>query len=291
MKLSEALLVGMCSALIAAALLRAANFAGTTELKLASQPAFDRVIKTHTLRCAYSSMKPYFVTVDADRNMVNGLSHDIVEQMGRILGLKIEWVQEVAATAVAADLAAGDEDAMCFPLWPDGRNAATLDFTHALDYMPVYAVVRADDTRFDGNLSKLNVKDIIIPIIPDGEGKTIADEDFPLAQQYNITVEADPLHMILAVTTKKGDVAFSDPFTAGEFMRNNPGMLKYATGVAPVRVFPESFAVAKGETKLRDMMNVAIDQMQESGFIRATLDKYLGDHKGEYFYWSRGWEP
>src|ERR1700678_2451857 len=98
MKLSEAILVGMASAIIAVAVLREANWAGTTELQLASQPAFDRVLKTHSLRCAYSSLAGYFVTLDPEHNITKGLVHDIVEQMGRVLNLKIVWAEEMGPT-------------------------------------------------------------------------------------------------------------------------------------------------------------------------------------------------
>ena len=290
MKLSEALVVGMASALIAVAVLRGANFAGTTELQLASQPAFDRVMKTHTLRCAYSSLAGYFVSLDPDHNINKGLAHDIAEQMGRILNLKIVWAEEMGPAQAAGNLANGREDAMCFPLWPNGVQAASLDYTVPLDYMPVYAYARADDIRFDGDLTKINDGGITVPVIEDGAGKKIADEDFPHAAQYRLKDETDGIHLLLAVTTKNADVAFSDPFTGEDFIKNNPGTLKRVPNVGPVRVFGESFAVAKGETKLRDMLNVALTQMQQDGYIHATLDKYLGEHKGEYFYVGRKWE-
>ena len=291
MKISETLSVAFVSVALTGLIIASFSYFEAPRLLSPSQPAFERVMKSHTLRCAYSSLRPYFVALDTDRNMRRGLAHDIVEQMGRILGLKIEWVEEVGPREVPDHLASGAEDAMCFPLWPDGKNAAVLDFTEALDYMPIYAFARSDDQRFDGNLGKLNVHDAVIPIIPEGEVKNIADEDFPLASQLNIEVEPDPLHMMLAVTTKKADVGFGDPFTVGEFMRSNPGTLKYVANIQPVRVFGESFAVAKGETKLRDTLNVAIEEMQENGMIQVILDQYLGDHKGEYFYWSRPWQP
>ncbi|MGE3623967.1 MAG: substrate-binding periplasmic protein [Bdellovibrionales bacterium] len=290
MKLSEALIVGMAGALIAAALLRAANWAGTTELQLASQPAFDRVVQTRTLRCAYSSVAGYFANVDPTRNLTRGLVYDIVKEMGRILDLEIVWVEEIDPARVAENLAAGREDAMCFPIWPNGNQAMALDYTLPLDYVPIYAYARADDTRFDGDLGKINGKDIVTPVIEGGIVKKIVDESFPSATQYALPADSDAMRLLLAVTTKNADVAFADPFTGEDFIRNNPGTLKRVANADPVRVFPDSFAVAKGETKLRDMMNVAIGQMQRSGFIRATLDKYLSAHKGLYFNPSRDWE-
>ena len=184
------MLVGIVSALVAIAGVRYANLAGTTELQLASQPAFDRVMKTRTLRCAYSTLPGYFMKTDPEHNITRGLVRDIVEQMGRILNLKIEWAEELSPAQAADNLAAGREDAMCFPLWPSGTQASKFDYTAPLDYMPIYAHVRADDTRFDGDLSKLNDKAMIIPVIPGGAGKIIADEDFPAAAQNALTPDA-----------------------------------------------------------------------------------------------------
>jgi ABC-type amino acid transport substrate-binding protein len=150
--------------------------------------------------------------------------------------------------------------------------------------------VRAGDARFDGKLDKINDTHVTISVIEGAASKDIADQDFPQAAQYAVTEEIDINHLLLGATTKKADVAFADPFTAGDFMKNNPGVLKQVASVPSMRVFGESFAVAKGEDKLRDMLNVALEQMQQSGFTRATLDKYLSDHKGEYFYVGKKWE-
>jgi len=289
MKLSEAMIVGIASALIAVALLRTANWTGTTELRLASQPGFDRVMKTRTLHCATSSRAGY-VILDPYHNINRSIAHDIVEQMGRILELDIEWADEVPIKQAVAKLTDGSADALCSPLWPDGPRADTLDFTAPIDYMPLYAYARAEDARFDGNLSKINDADVTIAAIEGGEAKTIATEDFPKATQYSLTDVIDEPHLFLAVTTKKADIAFSDPFTADDFIKNNPSTLKQVANAPPLRVFGESFATAKGETKLRDTLNVALTQMQQSGFIRATLDKYLADRKGEFFYVGKGYE-
>jgi ABC-type amino acid transport substrate-binding protein len=175
--------------------------------------------------------------------------------------------------------------------WPTGPRDSLLDFTVPIDYMPIYAYVRADDTRFDGDLSKINDSNVTIATLGNKVGVVIAEEDDPLARQYEVTQDTDNIHMLLAVTTKKADVAFAAAFMGADFMKNNLGSLKQVANVGPVRVFGESFAVAKGETKLRDMMNVALVQLQNSGFTRAVLDKYYTEHKGLYFYPAKPWEP
>jgi ABC-type amino acid transport substrate-binding protein len=290
MKLLQFLFVTIVGAAVAVVGLHVVHWDSASQGRLVSQPAFDRVMKTHTLRCAYNNAAGYFTTIDADRGVAIGIAHDVVEQMGHILNLKIEWVEEAIPAQAGQNLADGREDVMCFPMWPDGPHAATLDYTAPLDYMPVYAYVRADDTRFDGDLTKINDSGVIVSVIRDGESKTIADEDFSQAAQYSVIDAIDRPHLLLAVTMKRADVAFVDPIAAEDFRRNNPGTLKQVANVAALRVSGESFAVGKGETKLRDMLNVALAQMQQDGFIRATLDKYLGDHKGEFFYVAKPWE-
>jgi len=289
MKFLKALLIGITAAIITAALIRAANWDGTKELRMVSQPVFDRVMSSHRLRCISGYPAPDYAAAEPEREIRRNISRDVVERMGHILGLEIEWVEDVAPEDIADHLAHNSEDAMCLALWPSGSEASMMEFTTPIDYWPLYTYARADDARFDSDLAKIGSKDVTIATIDGTTSKTIADEDYANIKQYAVTGDADGFHLLLAVTTKRADVAFSDPFIANEFMKNNPNVLKRANA-SPVRVFGESFAVTKGEIKLRDMLNVALDQMQQSGFIRATLDRYLAEYKGEFFYVGKKWE-
>jgi len=276
---------------IVASLLTAAVFKLVTPdvATVADQPAFERVMKTRTIRCAYAVWTPY-ISVDPNTKRLSGITYDIFQQAGRILGLKIEWAEEVPFSQVADSLNNGRNDVMCQTMWPSGNRAGSFDFTMAIVYTGAYAYVRADDARFDGDLAKINDPSMTVAVIDNDFTQAIPNEDFPKARQYSLAMDGDGAQLLLAVTTKKADVAFVDPFFAAEFMSNNPGTLKAVAGVPVVRVFGSSYAVAKGETKLRDMLNVAMQQMNQSGFIRATLDKYLGEHKGMYFYPAKPYE-
>ncbi len=290
MKFLSTLLTGIGSAVLAVAILHFAHWYGLSQVQLVSQPAWERVTKNHTLRCAFIMRENYFSTIDPEHGIATGIAHDLAEQMGHILNLKIQWVQETLLAQATAHLADGSEDAICTPIWPDGTRAAAITYTAPLDYMPFHAYVRADDARFDGALSKINDGDITISAIKNDESKTIADEDYPQAAQYSVIDTVDLPHLLLAVTTKHADVAFADSFSGEDFIKNNPGTIKQVANVPPLRMFGESFAVAKNETKLRDMMNIALAQMQADGFTRATLDKYVGDRKGQFFYVAKPWE-
>lgn len=261
----------------------------TAKSAAVEQPAFAHVMASHTIRCAYMAGGPA-LTINPNNNNKSGIAYDVFEQVGRMLGLQVVWLDEVPPARIAGALASGKYDALCMTLWPTGDRAAGLDFTVPLDYVGVSAYARADDARFDGNLAKINDPEITIAVSDDSYGQAVANEDFARARQYNVLEEGGAAAVFLAVTRQKADVVFADPFAAGDFMKNNPGTIKQVSA-PPVRMFGGSYAVAKGETKLRDMLNVALEQLNQNGFTRAALDKYMGDHKGQYLYPAKPWEP
>ena len=288
MRFFQTAVIAIIAALVTVLALKLFPAPGTASVA-DTQAAFERVMKTRTIRCAYSVWTPY-ITIDPNTGAKSGFAYDIFEQVGHILGMKVEWTEEVPYSQVADNLSSGRNDAMCMTLWPSGNRAGALDFTAPIDYIGAYAFARTDDARFDGNLAKINDPSVTVSVMDGDYTKSIPDEDYPKAKQYDLSMDSDGAQLLLAVTTKKADIAFTDPFLAGDFMKNNPGTLKQVPGVAPVRVYGDVFAVAKGETKLRDMIDVALYQLNQSGYIRATLDKYLGEHKGMYFYPAQPYE-
>ena len=66
----------------------------------AVESTYDRVMRTGTLRCGYINYPPHF-QIDPATGQKSGISYDIANEMGRLLNLKIEWVEEVGwATTV-----------------------------------------------------------------------------------------------------------------------------------------------------------------------------------------------
>ncbi|MDX2028330.1 MAG: transporter substrate-binding domain-containing protein [Alphaproteobacteria bacterium] len=289
MKSGQTILAAALTTLIVFGGLKLAGIGGAGTTLVSDQPAFDRVTKTRTIRCAYATWAPY-ITVDPNTKKLSGFAYDIFEQVGKILNMKVEWTEEIPWSQVADNLKTGRNDVMCNTVWPSGNRALPLDFTMAIDYIPAYAFVRADDTRFDGNLTAINDPGVTVAVIDGDFSQAIPSEDYPSAKQLSLSMDSDGAQLLLAVTTKKADVTFVDPFMAFEFAKHNPGTIKQVANAQAVRVFGDSYAVDKGETKLRDTINLALEQLNQSGFIRQTLDKYLGEHKGMYFYPAQPYE-
>ena len=59
-----------------------------------SESAFDRVMRTNTLRCGYWNWAPLF-SVDTATEQQSGIFYDLMAYIGPAMGLKVEWTKEV----------------------------------------------------------------------------------------------------------------------------------------------------------------------------------------------------
>lgn len=79
--------------------------------------AFERVMRTQTIRCGYAAAPPLFI-IDPSTRALSGIGHDIIEAVGKALSLKIEWAEEVGWATFPVALASGRIDMFCTGAWP-----------------------------------------------------------------------------------------------------------------------------------------------------------------------------
>lgn len=239
-----------------------------------AQPAFDRVMETKTIKCVYAVWEPDLI-VDPISGKIHGISVDIIEAVAKKLGLELIWEEQAGYDTFTQNLQNGRQDMMCAGVWPSAIRAPYLEFTQTPYFSPIYAYVRAGDTRFDTNAQLLNQKDIKIAVVDGDTTQSIAQTDFPNAQQISLPQQSEGSLLLMEVITGKADVTFLDPILAQGFEEANPGTIRRIPFSDPLRVFGEPFAVNKGETKLRDMMNIAIHEALQDG----TIDRILASHE------------
>ena len=99
-----------------------------------NETAFDRILRTGTLRCGYTSAPPY-LTIDPNTRALSGIQYDIVNEMGRRMDVKIEWAVEAGFSTAVADLQAGKYDKLQFLLGVDSIRNCSGAQTGALDPM------------------------------------------------------------------------------------------------------------------------------------------------------------
>src|ERR1700733_5938912 len=87
------------------------------------ETAFERVMRTRTIRCAYADYPPPTI-IDPNTKKLSGFVYDIIEEAGRRLNLQIDWVEEVGYGNINAGFETGRYDVFCSPVWPSAPRAA-----------------------------------------------------------------------------------------------------------------------------------------------------------------------
>lgn len=241
------------------------------------ESAYDRVMRTKTIRCEYATFAPALVS-DVNTKEISGYAYDIMNEVGRRLDLKVEWVEETTYGTMAEGLNSARADAFCNVI---GLNVHRAKFTLATDpifYAPIYLAVRPGDARFAANeAARANNEDIKF-LINDGDiAETIARNNFPKAQRITVPQNMDWPTMLQEIIAKKADVVLAEPYTFRQFDKNNPGKLRMLDQVKPANFLPVGFVVNKEEIQLKHMLDMALLEMTNEGYIHATLAKYFGD--------------
>jgi cyclohexadienyl dehydratase len=236
------------------------------------ESAYDRVMRTKTLRCAYIVYPPETIK-DPNTKVLSGTVVDNTEEVGRQLGWKIDWVEEVGFTDMFAGLESGRYDALCTGLFENPMRAQKALFSMAVNFGLTYAFVGHNDVRFDADLKIANNPDFKIAVI-DGEiAEFIAKEMFPQATLYRLPNLSDISMVLESIATGKADIAFLQRKVAGFYIKQNPDKIKILD--QPVRLFASPLlAVNKGENQLIQTIDSAIRTMHLNGFIETTLRKY-----------------
>jgi ABC-type amino acid transport substrate-binding protein len=89
--------------------------------------AMDHISKDKTLRVGWAVWNPY-VYRDPKTNSLVGISYDLVEDLGKALGAKVEWVEDSWATLPAGIQAHKFDITNLMAITPP--RAEAIDFSH-----------------------------------------------------------------------------------------------------------------------------------------------------------------
>lgn len=240
------------------------------------ESAYDRIMRTGTLRCGYYSYPPEII-VDANTRQISGWAHDIVERVGQELGLKVEWVEEITLDTIYEGVNAGRFDALCSTLWESPQRSKHVLFTQNVVYPTYYPFVRADDHRFDANLQRINAPDVKVAIMDGEYGQVVANEFFANAKQDALPRGTMYSMIFEEVAHRKADVVFAVPSTGQLYMKGNPGVLRMLN--REVVVMPASVMMLRSdEIKLKQLLDSTLRHLLNRGVVRDIIAKY---HPGD----------
>lgn len=247
------------------------SFAGNNNGGVGSGSVLDKVVSSGTLRAGYIVYPPY-IFKDPQTGALSGIFYDITEDIGKQLGVKVEWVEEAGYGTIATSLEAGRYDAY-MGIWPNVPRSKAITFTAPAYYDAVFAYARSGDHRFDNNLEAINAPSVKISTI-DGElGDSIAKETFSNAERVSLPQTAPFDQLSLQVIQNKADITFLPPAAATLFLKANPGTIRRVSET-PVRVYGSTVGVKLGEIGLRDALSVALNELVNIGAVNKILDQY-----------------
>jgi ABC-type amino acid transport substrate-binding protein len=234
------------------------------------ESAYDRIMRTRTVRCAYIVWPPY-LNRDANTGKLSGVYYDLLERMAKDWGMKVDWVEEVGAGNRFEGFATGRYDLVCAPSGgsPERTNAA--DFSRPFVYHPFFLYARADDNRFDNNYDAANDPSITMQSIDGYIGASIIKQKFPKAKLSSLPNLSTDSEVLLAIAMKKADASVCDSIMATDFIKNNSGKIKRVPG-EPVRYSSETIPLPLNETQLRQKIDISLGYYLETGVIDGILN-------------------
>jgi polar amino acid transport system substrate-binding protein len=238
-----------------------------------TESTYGRVMRTKTLRCGYAVYSPYLIK-DANTGKLSGIYYDYIEALGRALNLKIDWAEEVGYGDMLAALEANRFDAFCNFTWPTAPRAKVIDYSQPIFYDKIIVLARADDARFDNDLSTLNNPSVTIAVWEGTTPEHLAHTDFPQAKLLATPQSADVTQQFLNVIDHKADVVITAAVPAMEFMKHNPNKLQIVKSGQAYRIYGNSFVFARGQDEFRRMIDIATMELQANGEIEKIMDKY-----------------
>lgn len=238
-----------------------------------SSSLYDKVLTAGEIRCSYLIYPPYCLK-DPNTGKLSGIFVETMEAVGKKLGLRIVWSEEVGYESLIEGLRANRYDVFAGGLWPNSQRGKVVQFSKPVFYSSVRAYGRTNDSRLTKNLEMLNSPKFKIAVIDGTVEDYIARTDFPKAQRLSLTQLSPFSQNLLNVASAKADLTFAEPGIVNIFLKDNPGTLKELAPEKPLRIFGNALAFKLGEVKFASMINTALDELVNDGTIELLIKKY-----------------
>lgn len=248
----------LVAAIVAALTVNTIGAPSTTQ----KQTALDRVLEAKVIKAGWFE-EPPFTLHDPNTGARTGIVPEIANQIAADYGIRIQWETIANFALIGEDLALGKYDVVLASLFNMPRGGR-VDYADSFVYLPTYAYVRADETRFATLADIANTPGVRIAGQEGAAVTMVSRERFPKAE-FNIIASADLADMLLAVTTGKADVAFMIPSFFDAFEKTNPGKIKPLPGNESLQTFSVAFGLKPGEEELKAAINNSLHRMMVSG--------------------------
>lgn len=237
------------------------------------ETAYERVLRTGKIRCGYAIWHPMLYK-DLKTGEIKGISHDIMEEIGKRLNLKIEWSEEASWGTIVEGLVTNRYDMICVQLAASSGRVRVVDFSAPSFYMGGFMVVRKTDNRFGNDALKLNDPEYKIAVLEGEMSSIIVNQSFPKAKILAMSQMLDYSMLLKEVETGKADATLMEGYTFAGYDKNNPGKLKAIGMDKPVNIFPVSFGLPQDDLAFKRMFDITLEELVNDGSVDRIVKPY-----------------
>lgn len=242
------------------------------------ETAFDRIMKTGTLRCGYAAWYPNLI-IDPNTKKFSGISYDVMEEIGRRTGIKIEWAQEAGFGSAEQDLKSGKYDVLCADVCYESKRNKAAYFSRPFRQDPIFMTARGDDTRFK-TYEDANKDGIVVATLPNMIIESYAMQYLPDAKRINVSELGAEADMMNTLASHKADVSFNNMISVDLYNKSHDD--KIQTVGPAVDMCNGSFMLRQGDDRLKNLIDGAINEIIAAKQMPAIYTKYMPNNPN---YW------
>ncbi len=246
----------------AAALAAVGPFAATGA---ARSPALDRIEKEKVLRVGWAVWHPY-VFRDAKTNQIQGLSYDLLQDMARALGARLEWVEDSWATLPAGVQAGKFEITNLMAITPP--RAQVVDFSEPVTKHGLSLIAPREEVAKTRSWEDWDRPGIKIAVTLGANSDMFVTQKFKKAEIVRLKTVPEN---VLALVSGRVHAHASTIDALKTIQREHPQLAIVPGSFGASEV---AFALPKGDTAFAGRVNEFVQQAKRSGRIRQLLEKY-----------------
>jgi L-cystine transport system substrate-binding protein len=243
----------------------------------------ENLDKENVIRAGYGVFPP-FVQENVTTGEVTGVSVDIIKEIARQVGARVEW-RRLNWNTMGADLKNGTFDIVADPIFMTPQRGREFTFTDPYLYHAIgIGVVRRGETRFK-EFDDINRSNVTVAV-----GQGTGEESFLRARVPGATVQSiplgqDALSSMNAVLTSRADIAIVDLEDAKRFVGAHADNLIMLWADDPPAYIPSGFILRVGDRTSADFINVSLQNLRSTGVLNAIAARYgstvnLSDPRG-----------
>ena len=200
-----------------------------------------------------------------ENNQPTGFDLDLVRKIAEKLGVGVEFVKVTSPTRIPL-LVSGNVDLVAASMTDTPEREKTIDFSITY-YTGGQSLLVAADSKIAG-LKDLDGKEVAVQ-----QGTTLEKNIAAAAPTAKVTAYKDYNSAWLALAQGRVDALTGSLNILQGFQKNNP---KFKIVGEMFSVEPFGMGFRKGDSDLRDAVNVALRDLWTSGEYKALYRKYFG---------------